>query len=44
MVDDQIGAARDWINAGVARVIGHVESFEEGDKEKWKCKYPQSES
>jgi ribulose-phosphate 3-epimerase len=27
MADDQLGTARDWISAGVARVIAHIESL-----------------
>jgi ribulose-phosphate 3-epimerase len=29
MVEDQLEAARDWISAGVARVIAHIESFDD---------------
>lgn len=35
MVEDQIAAAEDWISVGVARVIGHIEAFKDGDKEKF---------
>lgn len=27
MVEDQIGEANNWINAGVSRIIGHIEAF-----------------
>lgn len=33
MVNDQIGCAKDWIQAGVMRVIGHVEALEKGSPE-----------
>jgi ribulose-phosphate 3-epimerase len=33
MVEDQISCAKDWISAGVMRVIGHVEALEKGDAE-----------
>ena len=29
MVKDQLSAARDWISAGVSRVIAHIESFDD---------------
>ena len=29
MVEDQLPAARDWISAGVSRVIAHIESFDD---------------
>jgi ribulose-phosphate 3-epimerase len=29
MVEDQLSAARDWISAGVSRVIAHIESFDD---------------
>lgn len=32
MVVDQIAAARDWISAGVTRIIPHIEALKDGDK------------
>lgn len=34
MVKDQIGEARNWINAGVSRAIGHIEAFDNDDQVK----------
>ncbi len=36
MVENQIEEAEKWISAGATRVIGHIEAFKEGDKEKFK--------
>jgi ribulose-phosphate 3-epimerase len=36
MVEDQMSAAEDWINAGASRLIGHIESLLDEDIEKFK--------
>lgn len=36
MVEDQIVAAKEWISAGVSRVIAHIESFD--DEDVWELK------
>jgi len=36
MVENQIEAAEDWISAGASRIIGHVESLEDENVERFK--------